>query len=453
MRLDEEVTNAPWPELIRRARESGPQFIVRYLQMLRRHRQPPELIRRYQERRLERILRHALVRVPAYRLWSDAITVPLQRDGCRVLTSFPRMDRSSLADRWQQYVSANAQRYSPKLVQTGGTRGRPVQLYLDGRVRAIWNMMRLLRLQWAGWRPGDRSVFFRMANSHLPGSIAADTPYVLNPSRTELTLNGGRLDNATLHEFARLVIDFRPNFVWGYPSLLQLLAKTIERQPCRVRVKAVMTGGELIGQERRSYLEGIFECKVFDWYNMWENVATAVQCERGSYHLIPELSYVEILRNGHQCNPGEAGDIVGTHLANYCMPLIRYNMDDLAVPQAGVCSCGRTTPTISLVGGRGRDLIVTSKGFVPLQAGFVFARLGPAMPIKKLQFYQERQDEVVVRIVRDEMYAEDDARRLLGEIGRLFDGNVKLHLDYVNDIPRSPSGKHIFVISHVPLEL
>jgi|GEM_PF-5923949 len=79
--------------------------------------------------------------------------------------------------------------------------------------------MRLLRLQLAGWRPSDRSVFFRMANSHLPGSIAADTPYALNPSRTELTLTGGRLDNATLHEFTRLVIDFRPSFVCGSVSV------------------------------------------------------------------------------------------------------------------------------------------------------------------------------------------------------------------------------------------
>jgi len=62
----EEWMNAPWPELIRRARESGPQFVLRYLKMLRRQWLPQEQIRRYQEQRLESILRHALEQVPAY---------------------------------------------------------------------------------------------------------------------------------------------------------------------------------------------------------------------------------------------------------------------------------------------------------------------------------------------------------------------------------------------------
>lgn len=63
----EELRNAPWFELLRRARESGPQFIFRYLTMLKRQRLPPEQIRQYQERRLERIIRHAATHVPAYR--------------------------------------------------------------------------------------------------------------------------------------------------------------------------------------------------------------------------------------------------------------------------------------------------------------------------------------------------------------------------------------------------
>jgi hypothetical protein len=60
---------------------------------------------------------------------------------------------------------------------------------------------------------------------------------------------------------------------------------------------------------------------------------------------------------------------------------------------------------------------------------------------------------VVVRIVRGNGYTKDDTRRLIGEIDRFFDGAVKLRSEYVEEIPRTPSGKYLSVVSHVPLEL
>lgn len=168
--------------------------------------------------------------------------------------------------------------------------------------------------------------------------------------------------------------------------------------------------------------------------------------------VILELSYVEILRNGRRCEAGEVGEIVGTHLGNYSMPLIRYNMNDLASPVGSPCPCGRTTLTFALIGGRGRDIVVTPKGYVVLQNRLISAAISPPLPVEKPQFCQERKDEVLVRIVRGEGYTEDDTGRLIAEIDKTFDGAVKIRWEYVDDIPRTPSGKFPFVVSHVPLE-
>jgi phenylacetate-CoA ligase len=219
-----------------------------------------------------------------------------------------------------------------------------------------------------------------------------------------------------------------------------------------VRLRAVLTGGELLSNEQRSYLEKTFACKVYDWYNMWENVATALQCERGTYHLIPELSYVEILRNGRPCNPDEVGEIVGTHLGNYSMPLIRYNMNDLASPGRSGCDCGRNTQTVNIIGGRGRDIIVTPGGYVVLQNALISSKINPPLPVEKLQFYQARKDELLVRIVRGEGYTQEDTRRLITQLSTIFDGDVKVNCEYVDDIPRTASGKYPYVVSRVPLE-
>lgn len=443
----------PWRQLIRRSRESGPQFILSYLGMLRRHRLPPEQIRRYQERRLERILRHALERVPAY-MEAPGTKVSVKRgEGFRALDRFPVLDRSALVERWNQFVAVNASRYSPKLVRTGGTTGKPVSVYLDGRTRALWNMMSLLRRQWAGSKPGDRLVVFPASIGHPQGSIHFETDYKLDHLESTLFLNGTRLDDRRLREFARVLDEFRPHLLRGTSSLLVLLARALNSLHIRLRLRAVLTGGELLSDEQRRYLEETFDCKVYDWYNMWENVATAVQCAKGSYHLIPELSSVEILRNGRPCQPGEVGEIVGTHLGNRSMPLIRYNMNDLASPVGTSCSCGRNTQTMVLIGGKGRDLIITPKGYVLPVARLLTATPVPTLPVEKLQFYQERKDEVVVKIVRGNGYTEDDTKRLMAELDKMFDGAVKISLEYVEDIPRTPSGKYPYVVSHVPLEL
>jgi len=449
----DELANAPWPQLMRRARESGPQFVLRYFKMLRRQWLPQEQIRRYQEQRLERILRHALKRVPAYMETPGTRASVLGGEGFRALEQFPLMDRWTLVEQWERFVARNARRYSPMLVRTGGTTGKPVSVYLDGRTRALWNMMALLRRQWAGSKPGDRLVVFTGSIGDPQGSIPFETDYKLDHLESTLFLNATRLDDRRLREFARVLDEFRPHLLRGTSSLLVLLARALNSLHIRLRLRAVLTGGDLLSDEQRRYLEETFDCKVYDWYNMWENVATAVQCAKGSYHLIPELSYVEILCNAQPCQSGEVGEIVGTHLGNRSMPLIRYNMNDLASPVGTSCSCGRNTQTMVLIGGKGRDLIITPKGYVLPVAQLLTATLVPTLPVEKLQFYQERKDEVIVKIVRGNGYTEDDAKRLMAELDKMFDGAVKISLEYVEDIPRSPSGKYPYVVSHVPLEL
>jgi len=88
-----------------------------------------------------------------------------------------------------------------------------------------------------------------------------------------------------------------------------------------------------------------------------------------------------------------------------------------------------------------------------VQNALISAKIDPPLPVEGLQFYQDRKEEVVVRIVRGNGYTEDDTRRLMAEVDRVLDGAVHLRWEYVEDIPRTPSGKYPFVVSHVPLEL
>jgi phenylacetate-coenzyme A ligase PaaK-like adenylate-forming protein len=70
------------------------------------------------------------------------------------------------------------------------------------------------------------------------------------------------------------------------------------------------------------------------------------------------------------------------------MPLIRHNMNDLASAGPSPCRCGRNTQPLSLIGGRGGDILVTPRGYGVLGNMTIAAKIDPQPPIEKLQFYQ-----------------------------------------------------------------
>jgi len=451
--VSEHSAHIPWRNLLQHALSLGPRVVAAYLELLRHQWISEQKIRRLQERRLGRAIRHACREVSFYQR-------PLPGELCRVgpdvftgLSRFPIVDRDILADRWNEFVAGDAGRHAPRSRRTSGTTGKPVEVLLDRRTRALNAAFTLIRIQWAGWKPGDKTVFFNVPLGYFGrGKIDLETPYTLDASRKTLILNAARLDDQRLRQFSRLVGEYRPDILRGFPSTLILLARFLEAERIKIHPRAVMTGGELVLDWQRRFLEGAFGCAVFDYYGMWESVAAAAQCNRGSYHLMPELGYVEIVRNGRACGPGEVGELVGTHMVNYSMPLIRYNMHDLAAWTGHLCPCGRQAPTLSIIGGRGRDLLVTRNGYAVVQAGLA-TRFAPPLPIEKLQFYQERKGEAVIRIVRGSGYTAEHTQMLLSEIEKELGDSMTFSWEYVEDIPRGPSGKYQFVMSRVPPEL
>ena len=451
--VSEHGMHIPWRNLLQHALSRGPGVVAAYLEILRHQWLPQQEIRRLQERRLARVIRHACREVSFYQ---RPVPEELCRGGPDVFTGlsrFPIVDRDILADCRDQLVARDAARYTPRPRRTSGTMGKPVEVLLDRRTRALSAAFTLMRMGWAGWRPGDRTVIFNVPLGYFGGGkIDFETSYTLDASRKTLILNAARLDDERLRQFSRLVGEYRPDILRGFPSTLTLLARFLNVEKIKILPRAVMTGGELVLDWQRRFLEEAFRCAVFDYYGMWECVAAAVQCDRGGYHLVPDCGYVEILRNGRPCGPGEAGELVGTQLRNYSMPLIRYNMHDVVAWTGHLCPCGRQAPTLSIIGGRGRDLLATRSGYSVIQAGLP-ARFEAPLPIEKLQFYQEKKGEALIRIVRGRGYTAEHTQMLLSELEKELGDSVTFSWEYVDDIPRGPSGKYQFVISHVPLDL
>jgi phenylacetate-CoA ligase len=128
------------------------------------------------------------------------------------------------------------------------------------------------------------------------------------------------------------------------------------------------------------------------------------------------------------------------------MPLIRYLIGDAAKLSSTGCDCGRASPVIESIEGRMDDLIRTPSG---RQVG----RLDPAFKgingVRESQIVQTALDQVVVRIVADDLSA-FDSYGLIANLSERLGTDVNVSIEYVNSIPREANGKFRSVKSLIP---
>jgi len=99
--------------------------------------------------------------------------------------------------------------------------------------------------------------------------------------------------------------------------------------------------------------------QLFSTYASSEMAAAFTECEHGvGGHLQPELLYIELIdENGNQVKEGEAGELVVTTLGVEAMPLLRFKTGDVCKIHYEKCKCGRTSPRLSPILGRKKQMI------------------------------------------------------------------------------------------------
>ena len=138
-----------------------------------------------------------------------------------------------------------------------------------------------------------------------------------------------------------------------------------------------------------------------------------------------------------------------TDLLNRGMPLIRYRIRDLATRVDGNCACGRGLPRIRMAGGRVTDFISTPDGRIISGASLTIFLVANTPGIRQAQLLQERREDVVIRVVKGAEFSSASEDYLTRTAGEMLGGAVRVRVDYVKDIPPSPSGKHLFCVSRV----
>jgi phenylacetate-CoA ligase len=143
----------------------------------------------------------------------------------------------------------------------------------------------------------------------------------------------------------------------------------------------------------------------------------------------------------------------GYWFTTYGTPLIRYRIGDSMVflKSNDLCECGFNTPLVESIEGRAIDFLYSTKG-AKINLGNV-SNILKYMPnsIVKSQFVQTKIDHILVRLVCDGKFTEEQKQVLIGEMKHKFGNDLRVDFELVDDIPRGKSGKYKLIVNNVGL--
>lgn len=371
-------------------------------------------------------------------------------DPAGVLKTLPLIDKTVVSRNSEAFLNNKIPKSLLVSRGTSGTTGSPLIVYwnresMDWERALIWRQRLsagcIFGQSWRGMLGGYRIV---PVERRMP-------PFWRECSLAKLTyMSTFHLSPANASAYHKYISSRGIEYLTGYPSALFALAQLLKDAGLSLKLRGAFFGAEPLHAQHRSVIEPTLGCYVFDFYGLTERVVSASEFEcRNGLHVNGENSYFEIVdKSGVGVEPGQYGELVGTSLSNSAFPLLRYRTGDMTRLLDPGCSCGRNSPRIAAIDSKIEDLLVLPDGSMMSASNLTFPFKG-AHHIRQSQIYQPTTSLVIVRVVPDSGYCEEDGEKLLKGLAELFPKAVKIAVEKVDAIPRTRSGKYAFCISDV----
>ena len=409
-----------------------------------------------QGRRLARVLKHAVANVNFFaERAGDVTTVDIEQDPMGALKRFRVLEKGDLEGYLASLTPEPERRAF--LSSSGGSTGEPVRFYLDAASDSIGLASAQLLYEWAGIHRGDRRVMLWGARREVSARASVVRRRLDSVLRNLTVLDAFDLGPDAMRSYALAVRRLRPDCIEGYAEALFAFAEFLEREGTTIPPpRAVISSASTLMPHMREKIQDVLGASVFDRYGSREVAAIAAECDHhAGLHVLGETAVVEVVDGtGMDVAIGCEGDVLVTTLANLTMPLIRYRIGDRAVLGPELCSCGRPYPLLSAITGRRCSCLRRPDGGI-VSMSVVSLILGVECndgAIKTFQVVQKSVDDIVVRLVPHQgmhglvlKHTEQIASRLRDVMG----SDCRVQFVEEDRIEPAPSGKHMYVISHV----
>ena len=392
---------------------------------------------------------HAFETCPYYRQkYREAGITPSDLRSRADIDRVPTITKEEIQEYRDEMVSTKYSTGSLIPDMTGGSTGSPMQFYydkerLDSRVGAT-----LRHNRWAGWEIGDRAAILWGAPQDIKMSGKLKDRMRTWIQERRLILDASALSEAAMANFARELIRYRPTVLQAYSNTLGLFARYIQAQKIEeIRPQGIICSAEVLTEDNRRLIEETFGCSVYNRYGCRELAVIASECDaHQGLHINAENLLVEAVNNGRSCID-EDGEIVITDLRNFAMPMIRYRIRDVGRIKQASCVCSRGLPLMELAGGRVTDFLVATNG--DKVSGIVIATyvITKLPGVRQIQLVQNEIGSLTINLVKAPDWTAATMTELMARIRRYLGEDIRLKIEFKDQIPLERSGKYRFSVS------
>ncbi|HEX4611335.1 MAG TPA: phenylacetate--CoA ligase family protein, partial [Urbifossiella sp.] len=391
------------------ARRASSQFLRHLKVVAKTQFDPPEVIAARQLAAVKAQLHYAYDTVPYYRAtWDRAGIHPGDVKTLADLAGFPILTKADIRANEADLLAEPYRGVKVRVKRTSGSTGVPLTIRVDEPAMQFKYACTVRSDEWSGYRLGQRTA-----------KIWGNPEYLRNGWRgwfrnrfldRSYYLDTIHLTDAKIAAFAAGLRRKPPGLVFGHAHSLFLVACHLKKTGVMdVRPNGIVSTAMVLHDYQRKVIEEVFATPVTNRYGCEEVGLIASQCEKHcGFHVNSDSVYVE-------APAGRPGRLLVTDFVNKAMPLIRYQIGDVAVGAGHQCPCGRGLPLLERIEGREADYVVTPAGTlisgISLTENFALLIDGTA----QVQIVQETVHDLRIRLVPGAGFG--DASR--GQIGKL----------------------------------
>lgn len=318
-----------------------------------------EDIRRTQNEKLLRQIRHVWDNVPYYRKkMQDKGLTPDDIKSVDDLHKLPFMSKADLRDTYPDGLLAVPKKDVVRIHSTSGTTGKRVVAYYSRNDLDLWNDCVARALAAAGAGPED-VVQVCFGYGLFTGGMGIHTGAEKLGCMT-VPMSSGSTDRQLM-----FMEDMGTSVLACTPSYAAYLAESIHERGLedRIHLKSGIFGAEAWSEEMRKDIEAKLGIKAYDIYGLTELSGPGVAyecCEQKGMHINEDHFIAEIVDPDtlEVLPTGSKGELVFTAVDKEAFPLIRYRTRDICILDDTPCACGRRFIRMCRPMGRSDDMLI-----------------------------------------------------------------------------------------------
>jgi len=321
------------------------------------------VVRCYQENALGKLMQHAHRYSSFWRARLDQAGFSVRTEATKVLSTLSPLTREDLQHHFEG-MRAQPSEMSQSRIRTAtssGSTGSPVSVEKDMPVYSLLYLANSWIESYWHRRDARQKISVMTMQMEETSQSSWGGAFDALGYRGPSVSRGYMLGNTASH--LDWLLTEKPAYLKCAASIAAELAELALCRGKRLSLTQIMSQSERVTPLQRTLCLKAFGAPIADRYSCEEAGWLAFECPtHQKLHALSGTVLMEIVDdNNNPCPTGTVGRVLITSLHSFAMPLIRYELGDLA-EWGPACGCGVTLPVITKLHGRVRNRVRLTDG-------------------------------------------------------------------------------------------